>query len=135
MWKMIILYAPLLGATLIGGALTIDEYHNWYDVFAGAVIGTVMAFSAYRMVYAAIWDWRFNHIPMHRGQAFMYGGDMDGVDALWTRKAGWGLSGHGHYKNGVGHGHHGKHAAGNSDAGLPRKPVPSRPVGHGDEMV
>lgn len=58
MWKLIVLYAPLLGACLIGGALTIDEYHNWYDILAGAVIGTVMAFSAYRMVYAAVWDFR-----------------------------------------------------------------------------
>ncbi|KAK8112071.1 phosphatidic acid phosphatase type 2/haloperoxidase [Apiospora kogelbergensis] len=67
MWKLIAIYAPILGACLIGGALTIDEYHNWYDVFAGAVIGTVMAFSSYRMVYAAVWDFRFNHIPLNRG--------------------------------------------------------------------
>jgi membrane-associated phospholipid phosphatase len=58
MWKLIVLYMPILGAVLIGGALTIDEYHNWYDVFAGAVIGTTMAFSAYRMVYASVWDFR-----------------------------------------------------------------------------
>jgi diacylglycerol diphosphate phosphatase/phosphatidate phosphatase len=36
MWKLVAIYAPILGACLIGGALTIDEYHNWYDVFAGA---------------------------------------------------------------------------------------------------
>jgi diacylglycerol diphosphate phosphatase/phosphatidate phosphatase len=29
MWKLIAIYAPLLGACLIGGALTIDEFHNW----------------------------------------------------------------------------------------------------------
>jgi membrane-associated phospholipid phosphatase len=29
MWKLIATYAPVLGACLIGGALTIDEYHNW----------------------------------------------------------------------------------------------------------
>jgi diacylglycerol diphosphate phosphatase/phosphatidate phosphatase len=58
MWKLIAIYAPILGACLIGGALTIDEFHNWYDIFAGAVIGTVMAFSAYRMTYAAVWDFR-----------------------------------------------------------------------------
>jgi diacylglycerol diphosphate phosphatase/phosphatidate phosphatase len=29
MWKLIAIYAPLLGAVLIGGALTIDEFHNW----------------------------------------------------------------------------------------------------------
>lgn len=29
MWKLIVIYAPILGAVLIGGALTIDEFHNW----------------------------------------------------------------------------------------------------------
>lgn len=29
MWKLIAIYAPILGACLIGGALTIDEFHNW----------------------------------------------------------------------------------------------------------
>lgn len=92
MWKLIAIYAPVLGACLIGGALTIDEFHNWYDVLAGAVIGTVMAFSAYRMTYAAIWDWRYNHIPLNRGAAFSYGGaeGVDLMDAVFTRKAGWG---------------------------------------------
>ncbi|CAG9945945.1 unnamed protein product [Clonostachys rosea f. rosea IK726] len=94
MWKLIAVYAPVLGATLIGGALTIDEFHNWYDVVAGAVIGTVMAFSAYRMTYAAVWDWRFNHIPLNRSGAFMYqaeGGEL--FDAVFTRKGGWGAHG------------------------------------------
>ena len=44
MWKLIAVYAPILGAVLIGGALTIDEFHNWYDVVTSAIIGTVMAF-------------------------------------------------------------------------------------------
>ncbi|KAH0497758.1 hypothetical protein TgHK011_005043 [Trichoderma gracile] len=91
MWKLIAVYAPILGATLIGGALTIDEFHNWYDVFAGAVIGTVMAFSAYRMLYASIWDWRFNHIPLNRGVAFPYTvGNGDLFDSTFTRRVGWG---------------------------------------------
>jgi len=94
MWKLIAIYAPLLGACLIGGALTIDEFHNWYDILAGAVIGTMMAFSAYRMVYASVWDFRFNHIPLLRHTPFIYGAGpstFDGFhDAVWTRKAGWG---------------------------------------------
>jgi len=94
MWKIIALYAPLLGACLIGGALTIDEYHNWYDILAGAVIGTIMAFSSYRMVYASVWDFRFNHIPLLRHAPFIYGAgasSFDGFhDVVFTRKAGWG---------------------------------------------
>jgi len=95
MWKLIAIYAPILGAVLIGGALTIDEFHNWYDVLAGAIIGTLMAFSSYRMTYASVWDFRFNHIPLMRHSPFIYGAGpstFDGFhDAVWTRKAGWGL--------------------------------------------
>jgi len=94
MWKLIAIYAPILGACLIGGALTIDEYHNWYDILAGAFIGTIMAFSSYRMVYASVWDFRFNHIPLLRHAPFVYGAgpsSFDGFhDAIFTRKAGWG---------------------------------------------
>jgi diacylglycerol diphosphate phosphatase/phosphatidate phosphatase len=87
-WKLIAIYAPILGACLIGGALTIDEYHNWYDVLAGAIIGTVFAFSSYRMVYASIWDWRVNHIPLNRSSAFGQGSELE--HAVFTRKVGWG---------------------------------------------
>lgn len=94
MWKLIAIYAPILGATLIAGALTIDEYHNWYDCLAGAIIGTVMAFSAYRMVYASIWDWRINHIPLNRAGPFN-GAGTELEHAVFTRQAGWGVaSGH-----------------------------------------
>lgn len=114
MWKLIVIWAPILAATLIGGALTIDEYHNWYDVVAGAIIGTVMAFSAYRMTYASIWDWRYNHIPLHRGQAASFAEGMEGSHFVGTRKVGWGagamaaasaVAGKHHHDNG-GH-HHG----------------------------
>jgi diacylglycerol diphosphate phosphatase/phosphatidate phosphatase len=94
MWKLVALYAPILGACLIGGALTIDEFHNWYDILAGAVIGTFMAFCSYRMVYASVWDFRFNHVPVLRHAPFVYGAGpstFDGFhDAVFTRKAGWG---------------------------------------------
>ena len=59
-------FAPLLGATLIAGALTIDEFHNWYDCLAGAIIGTMTAYACFRMSYAAVWDYRYNHIPLSR---------------------------------------------------------------------
>jgi diacylglycerol diphosphate phosphatase / phosphatidate phosphatase len=94
-WKLIALYAPLLGATLITGSLTIDEFHNWYDCLAGAVIGSVFALSAYRMLYASVWDFRFNHIPLTRHTPFSYGAGPAGAggfeSAVFTRKAGWGF--------------------------------------------
>lgn len=101
MWKQTLLYAPVLGAVLIAGSLTIDEFHNWYDVVAGAMIGTMFAFSSYRQVYASVWDFRFNHIPLPRGvttMGFSYT-DSDEMrsfhDAIATRKAGWGTLGGG----------------------------------------
>jgi len=95
MWKLAALYAPLLGATLIAGALTIDEFHNWYDCLAGAIIGSVMALSSYRMVYAAVWDFRFNHIPLNRRTGFTYSDGQSEYssgfrNAVWTHKAGFG---------------------------------------------
>jgi diacylglycerol diphosphate phosphatase/phosphatidate phosphatase len=94
MWKLIATYAPVLGACLIAGALTIDEFHNWYDCLAGAVIGSVFAISSYRMVYASVWDFRFNHIPLARNTPFTYSdgqAEFQGFrNAIWTRKANWG---------------------------------------------
>ncbi|KAI0123199.1 phosphatidic acid phosphatase type 2/haloperoxidase [Xylariales sp. AK1849] len=145
MWKLIAVYAPILGAVLIGGALTIDEFHNWYDVFAGAVIGTIMAFSAYRMTYAAIWDWRINHIPLNRGAPFAYGGgNVELEDAVWTRKVGWGSgSGLGQHGYGEKHatnsdyatGHHTGANNGADGAGYPRRPVGTGGPARGDELV
>lgn len=100
-WKLTAVYAPVLGATLIAGSLTIDEFHNWYDVVAGGTIGTMFALSAYRMMYASVWDFRFNHVPLPRGNTTLgYGYGLGGTDgwedAVATRKAGWG-SGDGMY--------------------------------------
>ena len=53
-----------------------------------------MAFSAYRMVYASVWDFRFNHTPLMRNLPMTYGAGSFGLDgfheAMWTRQAGWG---------------------------------------------
>ncbi|KAK3331104.1 phosphatidic acid phosphatase type 2/haloperoxidase [Apodospora peruviana] len=88
-----LLFAPLLGAALMACALTIDQAHNWYDILGGSVIGTVSAFAAYRVLYAAIWDWRYNHIPLTRRRAFDYTAGLTPENmerATWVRKLGWG---------------------------------------------
>ncbi|KAJ7940904.1 acid phosphatase/Vanadium-dependent haloperoxidase [Mycena leptocephala] len=71
-WKMILMFAPLLGATLISGALTIDEFHNWYDVLAGGIIGTCTALVAFRQTFAAIFDFRFNHVLLPRATSLFH---------------------------------------------------------------
>ncbi|KAI0423687.1 phosphatidic acid phosphatase type 2/haloperoxidase [Xylaria sp. FL1042] len=133
MWKLIVIYIPILGAVLIGGALTIDEFHNWYDVFAGAIIGTMMAFSSYRMCYAAIWDWRFNHIPLNRSQACLYTAEGELMDATWTRRAGWAV-GPSSYGDKYATNGHGMYSSGAAGPGIPRKAVPSGQH-RGDDMV
>lgn len=74
---------PVLGAVLFAGSLAVDEYHNWYDVLASAMIGTVIAVSGYRMVYASVWDFRFNHIPLQRTMALTYGQAVSGSDTVY----------------------------------------------------
>ncbi|KAJ6513847.1 phosphatidic acid phosphatase type 2/haloperoxidase [Mycena vitilis] len=104
-WKMILMFAPLLGATLISGALTIDEFHNWYDVLAGGIIGSCMALVAFRQTFAAILDFRFNHILLPRttsllhrrpspdmGPFFDYAPQLEytSTQLPFTREGGWG---------------------------------------------
>ncbi len=91
-WKFVLFYAPLLGAVLIASSLTIDHYHHWYDILAGAIIGTMFAFGAFRCQYASVWDYRFNHIPLPRTEAdqgFDY--HLDHVESALSgsRKGGW----------------------------------------------
>lgn len=91
-WKLSLTLLPLLGSVCIACSLTINAAHNWYDIVAGSVIGTLMALAAYRASYAAVWDWRFNHIPLQPKQAFPYStkGGTDMAAHTFTRSVGWG---------------------------------------------
>ncbi|EPE02857.1 lipid phosphate phosphatase 2 [Ophiostoma piceae UAMH 11346] len=88
LWKLTMFNTPILCATLIGGALTIDAFHNWYDIVAGAIIGTFMAFTSYRMTYAAVFDYRYNHIPMNRVKPF----NFDSIDPHQSEERHFGLT-------------------------------------------
>lgn len=91
-WLALIM-APLLGAVLLACALSINQDHHWYDILAGCVIGSVMAFASYRICYAAIFDWRYNHIPLRRDRVFEYASELasDRMErAVFVRKLGWG---------------------------------------------
>lgn len=109
-WKMVLFFAPVLGAVLIAGSLTIDEYHHWYDVTAGAIIGTATALVAFRQTFASVWDFRFNHILLPRTTSlflrhpqtqdvFVYAPglstEMRSDNLPFTREGGWGLAGTG----------------------------------------
>ncbi|KAJ2985672.1 hypothetical protein NUW58_g5410 [Xylaria curta] len=86
LWKLIALLLPLLGAVLLCGTVIIDNTHSWYDIAGGATIGALISLAAFRMVYASIFDWRINHIPLHRNIPF------DGCakpELVATTRAGW----------------------------------------------
>ncbi|UNI17915.1 hypothetical protein JDV02_004222 [Purpureocillium takamizusanense] len=89
-FKLLLTILPILLACLIACSLTIDAAHNWWDIVAGSLIGAIMALASYRATYAAVWDWRFNHVPLVTGEAFPYDGEVDHAAGTWTRSAGWG---------------------------------------------
>ncbi|TDZ14009.1 PA-phosphatase related-family protein [Colletotrichum spinosum] len=92
LWKIVLTFAPLFGALLIACSLTINQAHNWYDIIVGSAIGTAVAFASYRGSYAAVWDWRFNHVPLEKREQFVYLPE-DGTGhrhLVFTRSGGWG---------------------------------------------
>ena len=91
------------------------------------------------MVYASIWDFRFNHIPLTRHYPFTFGAGGPGSglhgDGMWTRQAGWGQdlgmyggapfdSAGGGLGGGIASGTTG---LGGASSGIPRRPVASHP--------
>ncbi|KAH6919053.1 prenyl diphosphate phosphatase [Coprinopsis sp. MPI-PUGE-AT-0042] len=106
-WKMVMLFAPLLGAFLISSALEVDKHHHWYDLVVGAMIGSANATIAFRQTFASIWDYRFNHILLpratslfhrhpvmpssERGAYYNYqgGSDFSSTDLPFAREGGW----------------------------------------------
>ncbi|TRM61846.1 phosphatidic acid phosphatase type 2/haloperoxidase [Schizophyllum amplum] len=47
---------PFAGAALVAISRTMDYRHHWHDVLVGSILGTVMAFFAYRQYYPSLAD-------------------------------------------------------------------------------
>jgi len=62
---------PLTLATLMGGAVSADTSHHWYDIIGGAILGTLVAFTSYRNSHASIFDPRTNHIGLEPSRRFL----------------------------------------------------------------
>ena len=65
-WRMLFVIAPLLLATYMSATLVLGYHHHGYDVVVGALIGSVMAFFGYRMVFHGVWNPRWNTLPIVR---------------------------------------------------------------------
>ncbi|EPS35524.1 hypothetical protein H072_11058 [Dactylellina haptotyla CBS 200.50] len=61
---------PLTLAVLMGGAISADMSHHWYDILGGGILGTFIAFVTYRQFYAAVFDNRINHIGLENSKRF-----------------------------------------------------------------
>ncbi|KAK6523151.1 hypothetical protein TWF694_006046 [Orbilia ellipsospora] len=55
---------PITLAVLMGGAISADMSHNWYDIVGGGLLGTFIGFLMYRNMYASVFDPRTNHIGL-----------------------------------------------------------------------
>ncbi|KAF8470701.1 phosphatidic acid phosphatase type 2/haloperoxidase, partial [Kalaharituber pfeilii] len=96
-WKFLAFLAPMVAATLLAGSLTLDMSHHWYDILAGSLVGVGVAMGVYRMTFASIWDWRWSHVPLPRGNNYREGDglrySLEEMD-MWrehvaTRRGGW----------------------------------------------
>lgn len=65
-WKLFVVVAPTLAATILSLSRLLDYTHHWYDILAGALIGIFFAFAAYRMQYSSIFNSENNHVLLPR---------------------------------------------------------------------
>jgi PAP2 superfamily len=104
-WKVLLLFLPIFGAAAVGATLYLDYFHHWYDVVAGALLGAFVALLAYRTMYASIWNFQINHIPLVRDEQFVpsnnYSPYETFFDTTLTKRAGWGTFGN--FYLGTGH--------------------------------
>ncbi|KAF8858904.1 PAP2-domain-containing protein [Acephala macrosclerotiorum] len=58
------LVTPLLLASLMSGSQYVTHQHHAHEILVGILIGVVAGICSYRLRYAAIFDFRYNHIPL-----------------------------------------------------------------------
>lgn len=64
----------MFNPVVIPGSLIIktSSVHHWYDVLAGAIIGTCTAIVAFRQTFASVTDFRFNHLLLPRSTSLLH---------------------------------------------------------------
>lgn len=93
-WEIPVVVAPLVGAMLLSCTVLVHADHHASDVVVGACMGVVSALVMYRAMFASLWDWRFNHIPLRPWEVMEYevaGENMEGVvlhKGFWETRVG-----------------------------------------------
>jgi diacylglycerol diphosphate phosphatase/phosphatidate phosphatase len=62
-WKLVMFVLPWLFAVVVAASKVLDGWHHPADVIAGAIIGTILAHLAFKMVFRSVYDSRDNHVP------------------------------------------------------------------------
>ena len=65
-WKLVIVLAPLIAASVISSSVIIDRNHHTHDVLLSIPIGVIFGCLAYRAQYRSMFHSRTNHIPLLR---------------------------------------------------------------------
>lgn len=91
-------------------AHTSPAVHNWYDVVAGAIIGTSCALVAFRQTFASVFDFRYNHLLLPRTSSLFHRAPIagapffpyapppsDGAHLPVSREGGWAWGEEGHF--------------------------------------
>lgn len=66
-WKLVLFVFPWSIAFVMALSKVRDGWHHPVDVIFGALVGTVFAHMAYKMVYRSVYDERTNHLPLGGG--------------------------------------------------------------------
>lgn len=89
-WEVPVVVAPLIGAMLLSCSVLVHADHHVSDVVVGACLGVASALAMYRAMFASVWDWRFNHIPMRPWEVVEYEVGGENVEGVVLHKGVWG---------------------------------------------
>lgn len=88
-WEVPVVVAPLVGAMLIACSVLVNANHHGADVLVGAAMGVVSALVMYRALYASLFDWRFNHIPLRPWEVWVSAPTGENCEGVVLHKGTW----------------------------------------------
>lgn len=91
-WEVPVVVAPLVGAMLLSCTVLVHADHHVSDVVVGTCLGVAAALIMYRAMFASVWDWRFNHIPLRPWEVVEYEVLGENVEGVVLHKGVWGTT-------------------------------------------